>query len=52
VSKTHDDGQVKAALESLAASLRELNALFPEGLRVAPGSVPAPRGPGGPSQAK
>jgi cytochrome c556 len=50
-SKSHDEGQVKMALQTLSASLQALNALFPENLRVAPGSVPPPRGPGGPPTA-
>jgi len=36
VSATHDKKQVESALESLATSLRSLNALFPESLRVEP----------------
>jgi hypothetical protein len=41
-SKGHDAAQVKAAIDALAASMRTLNALFPEALRAEPGSVPAP----------
>ena len=47
-SATRDDAQVHAALDALATSLTDLNGLFPESLRVAPGSVPPPRGPHGP----
>ena len=36
VSATHNKKQVESALESLATSLRSLNALFPESLRVEP----------------
>jgi hypothetical protein len=36
VSATHDKKQVESALESLVTSLRSLNALFPESLRVEP----------------
>jgi hypothetical protein len=39
VSATHDKAQVKSALDALATSLRNLNALFPEGLRTEPGTV-------------
>ena len=39
VSATHDKQQVGAALESLATLLRSLNALFPESVRVEPGTV-------------
>jgi hypothetical protein len=35
VSATHDQGQVKSALDGLGNSLRSLNALFPEGVRAA-----------------
>jgi cytochrome c556 len=42
-SKSHDAAQVKAAIDSLAASLQTLNGLFPESLRAEPGSVPAPQ---------
>lgn len=48
VSASRDALQVKAALSALADSLVRLNALFPEGLRSAPGSVP-PRGGSGAS---
>jgi hypothetical protein len=41
-SASRDTAKVKAALEQLAASMRSLNALFPEAIRVEPGSVPAP----------
>jgi hypothetical protein len=47
-SATRDDAQVHAALDALAASLKDLNGLFPEDLRVEPGSVRPPRGPHGP----
>jgi hypothetical protein len=47
-SATRDDAQVHAALDALATSLKDLNGLFPESLRVEPGSVPPPRGPHGP----
>lgn len=36
VSKTHDDVQVRAALQALAESMQELNAIFPKDLRAAP----------------
>jgi len=42
VSKSHDAGQVTAALGALADRMKELNALFPEGLRTLPGSVGPP----------
>jgi hypothetical protein len=42
-SKTHDAAKVRTALDELAASMRALNALFPEALRAEPGSVPAPQ---------
>jgi hypothetical protein len=42
-SKTHDAAKVRAGLDELAASMRALNALFPEALRAEPGSVPAPQ---------
>ena len=44
VSATHDKKQVESALESLATLLRSLNALFPDSLRVEPGTVEAGRG--------
>jgi hypothetical protein len=47
-SATRDEAQVHGALDALAGSLKQLNGLFPESLRVEPGSVPPPRGPGGP----
>ena len=34
VSATHDQGQVKSALDGLGNSLRSLNALFPRGVRT------------------
>jgi cytochrome c556 len=43
VSKTHDAAKARAALDALAASMRSLNALFPEAIRAEPGSVPAPQ---------
>jgi hypothetical protein len=43
VSTTHDKQQVESALDSLATLLRSLNALFPENLRVEPGTVEARR---------
>ena len=43
VSATHDKRQVESALQSVAALLRSLNALFPESLRVEPGTVEAGR---------
>ena len=43
VSATHDKKQVESALESVATLLRSLNALFPESLRVEPGTVEAGR---------
>ena len=46
VSATHDKTQVKSAIDSLATSLRALNALFPEALRAEPGTV-EPGRPGG-----
>jgi hypothetical protein len=42
-SKTHDTAKVRAALDTLAASMRSLNGLFPEPLRAEPGSVPPPQ---------
>lgn len=42
VSKTHDEGQVKAALIRLADTMRKLNALFPADLRSEPGTVAPP----------
>jgi hypothetical protein len=52
VSKSHDKAQVQSALDALAARMRMLNALFPEGLRAEPGTVQPPHGPrsGGASQ--
>ena len=41
-SKSHDAGQVRTALEALAASMRKLNALFPQDLRAEPGTVQPP----------
>lgn len=53
VSATHDKKQVESALESLAALLRSLNTLFPESLRVEPGTVaPGHRGGSQPAPAK
>lgn len=52
VSATHDKKQVQPALESLAAMLRSLNALFPESLRAEPGTVaPGHRGGSQPAPA-
>jgi len=45
VSKSHDATQVTAALGALADSMKDLNALFPEGLRTLPGTVGPPHGP-------
>lgn len=45
-SKSHDKTQVKAALADLAASMRKLNALFPEALRAEPGTVMPQHPPG------
>jgi len=42
-SASHDTVKVKATLDQLAASMRSLNALFPEAIRAEPGSVPAPQ---------
>ena len=42
VSKSHDKGQVSAALASLATSMKALNALFPPALRAEPGTVDPP----------
>jgi hypothetical protein len=39
VSATHDKKQVEAALANLATVLEALNALFPESVRVEPGTV-------------
>jgi hypothetical protein len=39
VSATHDKQQVGAALANLATLLKSLNALFPESVRVEPGTV-------------
>jgi hypothetical protein len=47
-SKSHDAAKVRSALDALAASMRSLNGLFPEGLRAEPGSVPAPQHNGPP----
>jgi hypothetical protein len=41
-SKSHDRARVRAAIDTLADSLRKLNALFPEGLRAEPGTVEPP----------
>src|SRR5579871_7025180 len=41
-SQGHDVAQVQAALQQLANSMRELNALFPAKLRAEPGSMPPP----------
>ncbi|HUK03079.1 MAG TPA: hypothetical protein VLW26_12445 [Steroidobacteraceae bacterium] len=47
VSKSHDKAKVQSALSALAVSMRSLNALFPESVRVEPGSVEAPHHPPG-----